>query len=41
MGETRFAALTRTFPETAKVLFAEAQEFCDARYARYKHLAEQ
>ncbi len=40
MGETRFAALTRTFPETAKVLFAEAQEFCAKRYANYKKLAE-
>ena len=41
MGETRFASLTRTFPETAKVLFAEAEEFCAQRYAKYKHLAEQ
>ena len=41
MGETRFASLTRTFPETAKVLFEEAQEFCAARYAKYKKLAEQ
>ena len=40
MGETRFASLTRTFPETAKVLFEEAQEFCAARYAKYKELAE-
>ena len=41
MGETRFASLTRTFPETAKVLFAEAEEFCAQRYAKYKKLAEQ
>ena len=41
MGETRFASLTRIFPETAKVLFAEAQEFCAKRYANYKKLAEQ
>ena len=41
MGETRFASLTRTFPETAKVLFAEAEELCAQRYAKYKHLAEQ
>ena len=41
MGETRFASLTRTFPETAKELFEAAQEFCADRYARYKKLAEQ
>lgn len=40
MGETRFASLTRTFPETAKELFEEAQEFCAERYAKYKKLAE-
>ena len=40
MGETRFASLTRTFPETAKELFEAAQEFCADRYARYKKLAE-
>ena len=41
MGETRFASLTRTFPETAKELFEEAQKFCADRYAKYKKLAEQ
>ena len=39
MGETRFAALTRTFPETAEILFAEAEEQCAARYAKYKAMA--
>ncbi len=40
MGETRFASLTRTFPEIAKVLFEDAQKFCADRYAKYKKLAE-
>ncbi len=41
MGEVRFSGLTRTFPQTAEKLFAEAEEQCAARYARYKKLAEQ
>ncbi len=40
MGEVRFAALTRTFPERAEVLFAEAEEFTAKRYEQYKKLAE-
>ena len=40
MGETRFASLTRTFPETAERLFAEAEEQCAKRYAKYQKLAE-
>jgi pyruvate-ferredoxin/flavodoxin oxidoreductase len=40
MGETRFASLTRTFPEIAKELFEDAQKFCADRYAKYKKLAE-
>ena len=40
MGETRFASLTRTFPETAERLFAEAEVQCEKRYAKYKKLAE-
>ena len=40
MGETRFASLTRTFPETAEKLFAEAEEQCADRYAKYKDMAE-
>ncbi|MBO5556310.1 MAG: pyruvate:ferredoxin (flavodoxin) oxidoreductase [Oscillospiraceae bacterium] len=39
MGETRFASLTRVFPERAEQLFAEAEEFTAARYAKYKKLA--
>lgn len=41
MGENRFAALTRTFPETAEKLFAEAEVQCAERYAKYKKLAGQ
>ena len=40
MGEVRFSALTRTFPERAEVLFAEAEEFTNKRYALYKSMAE-
>ena len=40
MGETRFASLTRTFPETAERLFAQAEEQCDALYKKYKDMAE-
>ena len=40
MGETRFASLTRTFPETAEKLFAEAEVQCAKRYEKYKKLAE-
>ena len=39
MGEVRFSSLTRTFPERAEELFAEAEEFTAARYAKYKKLA--
>ena len=39
MGETRFAALTRTFPERAEMLFAEAESFTKRRYEKYKRLA--
>ena len=40
MGENRFSSLTRTFPERAEKLFAEAEEFTNARYAKYKKMAE-
>ena len=39
MGEVRFAALTRTFPERAEVLFREAEDFTARRYAEYQALA--
>ena len=41
MGENRFASLTRTFPERAEMLFAEAEDFTAKRYAKYKRLAGQ
>ena len=40
MGENRFASLTRTFPERAEMLFEEAEDFTNRRYAKYKHLAQ-
>ena len=40
MGEVRFAALTRTFPERAERLFKEAEEFTAQRYAQYEELAK-
>ncbi len=40
MGEVRFAALTRTFPERAELLFKEAEEQCIKRYAGYKAMAD-
>ena len=39
MGEVRFASLTRTFPERAEELFAEAEKFTAHRYAKYRRLA--
>ena len=39
MGEVRFSSLTRTFPERAEELFAEAEKFTAHRYAKYKKLA--
>ncbi|MBQ1361609.1 MAG: pyruvate:ferredoxin (flavodoxin) oxidoreductase, partial [Oscillospiraceae bacterium] len=39
MGEVRFSSLTRTFPERAELLFAEAEEFTARRYEQYKALA--
>lgn len=40
MGETRYAALTRTFPEIADELFAKAEAFAAEKYEIYKKLAE-
>ena len=40
MGENRFASLTRTFPETAERLFAEAEAQCAETYAKYKKMAD-
>ena len=41
MGEVRFSGLTRTFPENAEKLFAEAEQQCAQRYAKYESLANQ
>ena len=39
MGEVRFSSLTRTFPDRAELLFAQAEDFTARRYAKYKRLA--
>ena len=35
-GETRYAALKRTFPEYAETLFKQAKEDAEAKYEKYK-----
>ncbi|HZK70395.1 MAG TPA: pyruvate:ferredoxin (flavodoxin) oxidoreductase, partial [Clostridia bacterium] len=40
MGEVRYSALTRTFPENAKELFEIAEQDAKERLASYKKLAE-
>jgi pyruvate-ferredoxin/flavodoxin oxidoreductase len=40
MGETRYAALTRTFPDIADELFNKAEEFAKKKYEIYKGLAD-
>ena len=39
MGEVRYAALTRTFPEIAEELIALAEEHAREKYAAYEKLA--
>ena len=39
-GETRYAALKRTFPEYAETLFKVAKEDAGAKYKKYKHSEE-
>ena len=41
MGEVRFASLTRTFPEEAKKLLAEAQKDASEKYEQYRKMAEE
>jgi len=41
MGEARYSALTRSFPDRAKELFAKAEETAQDRYAYLTKLAEQ
>ena len=40
MGETRYAALAKQFPDIAAQLFEKAAEEAKARYAQYKKMAE-
>ena len=39
-GEVRYASLELSFPENAKVLFAEAEEAAKEKYDAYKRRAE-
>ena len=39
-GETRYAALRRTFPQNAETLFAKGAEDAAARYEKYKKMEE-
>ena len=39
MGEVRYSSLTRTFPESAKVLFQQAEQDAKERYETYKQMA--
>jgi len=39
-GETRYAALKRTFPENAETLFKAAKEDAEVKYQKYKTLEE-
>ena len=40
MGEVRFSGLTRTFPQIAEQLFAEAEEAAQEKYESYRRKAE-
>ncbi|MGN1249407.1 MAG: thiamine pyrophosphate-dependent enzyme, partial [Candidatus Spyradocola sp.] len=40
LGETRYTALAKLFPEVADTLFAKAEEDANARLATYKRLAK-
>lgn len=40
MGETRYAALTRTFPDIADELFTQAENFAKEKYDIYQTLAD-
>ncbi len=39
MGEVRYNALTRSFPERAEKLFTEAEKFAEQKYAHLKQLS--
>ncbi len=40
MGEVRYNSLTRSFPERAEKLFADAEKFAGQKYAHLKQLSE-
>ncbi|WP_322173382.1 pyruvate:ferredoxin (flavodoxin) oxidoreductase [Acutalibacter caecimuris] len=40
MGEVRYNSLTRSFPERAEKLFANAEKFAEEKYAKLKKMAE-
>ena len=40
MGEARYAALAKMFPDTAKELFARAEAEAKDKYEYYKKLSE-
>ena len=40
MGEARYSALTRSFPERAKVLFQKAEDTANARYEHLEKLGD-
>ena len=40
MGEARYSALTRSFPERAETLFQEAEETANARYEHLSKVGE-
>ena len=40
MGEVRYNSLTRSFPDEAERLFAQAEKFAEEKYAKLKKMAE-
>ncbi|MDD3520487.1 MAG: pyruvate:ferredoxin (flavodoxin) oxidoreductase [Actinomycetota bacterium] len=40
MGEVRYSALTKTFPEIAEKLFEKAEKYAKEKYENYKKMAE-
>ena len=39
-GEVRYSSLAKAHPDTAEALYAKTKELSQARYARYKKMAE-
>ena len=40
MNEARYSALTRSFPERAETLFANAEKYAAEKYEKLKKMAE-